>query len=135
MSPRDKVLMQAGSVVEAWRRTMSSSLPSYLEDAIQALNTAIQNMNAEARSRHSDPDTSRQGPDSLRMTENRSSVLKTLSRRPLTDIELVQAMSSRMSASGARTRRSELVRMGLVKDSGRRKPGPTGRSHIVWEVV
>lgn len=135
MSPRDTVLMQAGAVVQAWRRTMSSSLPSHLEDAIQALNAAIQNMNAEARSRHSDPDTSRQVPDSLRMIKSRSDVLKTLSRRPLTDIELVQAMSSKMSPSGTRTRRSELVRMGLVKDSGRRKPGPTGRSHIVWEVV
>ena len=135
MSPRDKVLMQAGAVVQAWRRTMSSSLPPSLEDAIQALNTAINNMTADAKSRHSSPDTSRQGPDPLRMTENRSSVLKTLSRRPLTDIELVQAMSSKMSPSGTRTRRSELVRMGLVKDSGRRKPGPTGRTHIVWEVV
>jgi hypothetical protein len=134
MSPRDKVLMHAGAVVQAWRRTMSN-LPDHMEDAIQALRQSIDDMNSESRSRCLDPETSRQGPESLRMTENRSSVLKTLSLRPLTDIELVQAMSSRMSASGARTRRSELVRMGLVKDSGRRKSGPTGRSHIVWEVV
>ena len=39
------------------------------------------------------------------------------------------------SASGIRTRRSELVHAGYVRDSGHRATLPTGRKAIVWEIT
>lgn len=135
MSPRDKVLAQAGVVVTAWRSTMSSTIPEHLEDEIRALQSSIEGMVSEARSRAGDPETSKQGPKPLAMSRGRKKVLDVLQVRPLTDVELVQAMSSQMSASGVRTRRSELVRMGLVRDSGKRRRSATGRTHVVWQAV
>ena len=39
------------------------------------------------------------------------------------------------SVSGLRTRRSELVKRGLVKDSGKKRKLESGRMAVVWEVV
>jgi len=135
MSPRDKVLIQAGAVVQAWRRCMSTSLPQGLDSSIQALRDAIEHMNSQAKARASDPETSRQGPSSLHMNETRSRILKTLQSRPLTDLELVQAMDGRLSASSIRSRRAELVVMGLVRDSGNRRRSKNGRLHTVWQTT
>jgi hypothetical protein len=41
----------------------------------------------------------------------------------------------KISPSGARTRRSELVNLGLVQDTGKRKRMSTGRSAIVWRAT
>lgn len=40
-----------------------------------------------------------------------------------------------MSTSGARTRRSELVRLGLVKWNGQRKANSKGRACRVWRAI
>jgi len=135
MSARDKVLEQAGSVIAAWRRTPADLIPSHLESAISDLRNAVELMNQESYSRISNPETSSQGPKMPRLNQSRRQVLMTLRLRPLTDIELVQAMDSKMSASGARSRRAELVRMGLVQDSGKRRKSSSGRTHVVWQVV
>ena len=135
MSARNDVLERAGAVISAWRDTPLDSLPASLESAIVNLRAAIGRMNQNPYSRATDPKTSKQGPSSYRMNQSRSDVLKTIKLRPLTDIELVQAVSDKMSASGARTRRAELVRMGLVKDSGKRRKSDSKRSHVVWEAV
>lgn len=42
---------------------------------------------------------------------------------------------TRVSPSGLRTRRAELVDMGLVRDSGEKGRLPTGRLSIKWEAV
>jgi len=135
MSARDEVLECAGAVISAWRETLLDSVPAGLEESIVDLRAAVERMNQQAYARASDPKTSHQGPCSYRMNQSRSDVLKTLKLRPLTDLELVQAMSDKMSASGARSRRAELVRMGLVKNSGTRRRCSSGRLHSVWEVV
>ena len=135
MSARNEVLEQAGAVIAAWRDTPLDSVPANLETSLVDLRAAVERMNQHAHSRATDPETSRQGPCSYRMNQSRSDVLKTIRLRPLTDIELVQAVSDKMSASGARTRRAELVRMGLVKDSGKRRKSDSKRSHVVWEAV
>mgnify|MGYP001278623252 CR=1 len=135
MSARDEVLECAGAVISAWRETLLDSVPAGLEESIVDLRAAVERMNEESHARATDPETSKQGPVSYRMNQSRSDVLRTLRLRPLTDIELVSAMSPKMSASGARSRRAELVRMGLVKDTGKRRRSSTGRLHAVWEVV
>ncbi len=39
------------------------------------------------------------------------------------------------SASGIRTRRNELVELGVIRDSGKREKLRSGRYGVVWEVV
>jgi hypothetical protein len=52
---------------------------------------------------------------------------------PMTDSELQERLE--MDPSTQRPRRVELVRMGLVRDSGARRPTSSGRAATVWEVV
>lgn len=134
MSPRDRVLEEAGRVVAARRRTWQE-IPEDLKAAIGELEDAISAMNAEPRARKTDPETSRQGPSRVRIAGHRLEVLALLRQRPRTDEELVACLSGQMSASGARTRRAELVRAGLVRDSGHRRRGTTGRRMTVWAAV
>jgi hypothetical protein len=134
MSARDDVLEAVGAVVAVWRRTLDH-VPDDLDDAIIDLKQAVEAMNARPHARATDPATSRQGPDAGNMTRNRALVLELLRQRARTDEELVQALAGQMSASGARTRRAELVRSGLVADTGTRRKSQTGRSHKVWKAV
>lgn len=89
-----------------------------------------------AKARRGDPSTSQTAAMSvLTLTEKRSAVLEMLASGPLTDEEIQQRYRPdmpRQSASGLRTRRSELVRLGLVQDSGTRRSMSTGRLAIVW---
>jgi len=134
MSARDDVLYAAGKVVSAWRRERQF-IPEELEDQIIMLMRAIEAMNAEPHARNTDPDTSRQGPSTVRIAGNRLEVLALLRQRPRTDEELVACLSGQMSASGARTRRAELVRAGLVRKAGYRRKSATGRAMTVWAAV
>ena len=90
------------------------------------------------RARTTDPKTSHDAAESVReITATQEYVLKAL-RRPRTDVELVKAYSAfkrapRASESGIRSRRAELVRSGLVRDSDRRVKLESGRFAIVWE--
>jgi hypothetical protein len=90
------------------------------------------------KARRTDPKTSHDAADSVRdVTATQEYVLRAL-RRPRADVELVEAYRNfkrapRASESGLRTRRSELVRQGLVRDSGRRIVLESGRAAIVWE--
>jgi hypothetical protein len=49
--------------------------------------------------------------------------------------EVAEVLGWYTSPSGMRTRRSELVEAGLVRDSGRRMRTRSGRRAIIWEVV
>ena len=88
--------------------------------------------------RHSDPQTSFDAADSVtNLTAMKQHILKVL-KRPRTDVELLEAYKNLKTAppasdSGLRTRRSELVDLGLVIDSGMRKKLPSGRFAVVWE--
>ena len=88
--------------------------------------------------RNTDPATSHDAADSVsEVTLTQSFVLRVL-RRPRVDVELVRAYQNmktapRASESGIRSRRAELVKQGLVRDTGRRTRLESGRMAIVWE--
>ena len=90
-----------------------------------------------ARARNTDPLTSHLAGASVGdVTKTQEYILRAL-RRSRTDVELVEAYHSlktapRASESGIRSRRAELVRKGLVVDTGRRVRLDSGRYAIVW---
>ena len=99
-----------------------------------------------AHARRTDPHTSHQAAASVaRIRESQQFILGVLREYGaqgcgMVDDELIMAANSkaagrRMSVSGIRTRRSELVQLGLVRDSGKRKRLPSGRLSIIWAVV
>ena len=92
-----------------------------------------------AVARTTDPDTSWQAArsiDSEALRASQAQVLDILRKHgPLTDEGIYRYVNGEQSVSGARTRRSELVDAGLVRDSGARARTAAGRNTIVWEAV
>lgn len=98
-----------------------------------------------AHARAQDPDTSHAAADSVRrISESQQHILRLfLLYGPMTDEQLLARHREwqhrhgdpRMSDSGVRTRRSELVMLGRVRDSGKRTLLSTGRKAIVWEAT
>ena len=93
-----------------------------------------------AVARNTDPDTSWEAAQSVGDVRRSQQEVFDLIRRAggTTDEELLmlaKVQGIRQSPSGLRTRRAELVDKGLVRDSGRRTRGRTGRRMIVWEAV
>jgi hypothetical protein len=105
-----------------------------------------------AHARRTDPETSHEAAASLKsetLSEQRARVYDHLKcYGPMTDTALLGGIhhsevgphgyipaGPKISPSGLRTRRSELVRMGLVEDTGRRERLRSGRKAIVWRAV
>lgn len=87
------------------------------------------------RARRTDPETSHAAARSVRnVTAKQVAVLRRLADEPSTDEDLVDRVDGQ-TPSGIRTRRSELVRAGLVVDSGVRAELRSGRLGIVWTVT
>jgi len=91
------------------------------------------------RVRKTDPQTSRDAAESVTSERIRKSQSEVLSLfyvyGPMTDKQLVERAAIRnvkQSESGLRTRRSELVTLGKLKDTGKRKRLDSGRKAIVW---
>lgn len=84
---------------------------------------------------HRDTDTSRAAADSMResATTLRGRCLAVLRVEPLTADEAAAKLG--VSILAIRPRCTELARMGLVRDTGRRRMNESGRSAIVWEVM
>lgn len=91
------------------------------------------------RYRLTDPETSRLAANSLTQEKLRESQLDIIwvleNHGPLTDEEIFARLPRIQSQSGARTRRKELVDLGLVRDSGDRDRTASGRQTIVWELT
>lgn len=95
-------------------------------------------MSEIAHARRTDPETSHEAAASVRVLRQRSYVLA--AARALIDFTdpALQAAVRNMypkqtfSESGVRTRRSELVQLGFVGDSGKRVVMPSHRRAIVW---
>lgn len=113
-------------------------VPLYLGD----LDVLVHATTPQARARRGDPDTSHAAAasvDSLR--DKARGVLTVLWHYgPGTDEQLAGRYAlmraydevPEQSPSGLRTRRAELVGLGLVRDTGERRAISTGRHAIVW---
>ena len=97
------------------------------------------------RTRKGDPETSLAAAASVtRITEKQQEVLRLLKMfGPLNDeqiseehsVEVACGYMASQSESGLRTRRSELVRRGLVRWSGEHQKLKSGRMARVWEAT
>ena len=96
-----------------------------------------------AHARTLDPSTSHAAAASVRnITQTQDHILLLLNF-PMTDDELVDAFYrmadsngwKQASPSGIRSRRAELVALGLVKDTGERRKTFSGRQAIVWQAA
>lgn len=87
-----------------------------------------------------DPSTSHQAAASVRnISTTHEAILKAL-RSPMSDqslVNMIQHIHGRTfaSESGIRSRRAELVELGLVKDTGVRVRLASGRAAIIWSVA
>lgn len=94
------------------------------------------------KARSTDPATSHEAapdpltPDGLRrMTDGQYLVLSKFRRHgPMSDESLVVRLAGRLSPSGARTRRSELARLGALLPAGETVTA-SGRKTIVWKLA
>ncbi len=93
----------------------------------------------EARARSTDPQTSHDAAKSVEsgwITVAQGAILNRLRNDgPLTDERIIARLRDQrvsISPSGARSRRAELVKLGLVEDSGKREKTASGRQTIVW---
>lgn len=92
-----------------------------------------------AHARRSDPDTSREAANDISpaLREIQRTVLRFAAMcgvRGFTDPELSDYFDT--TSSTYRTRRSELVAMGMVEDTGERVAiGPKGRRHAIWRIT
>jgi hypothetical protein len=88
--------------------------------------------------RNRDPDTSRAAAQrnlSGRHTDRRKALacLADAGEHGLTDFELAARMGRQQTSCGKR--RGELRDLGLVEDTGRRRPAPSGSAAIVWAIT
>lgn len=93
-----------------------------------------------AKARQTDPQTSHEAAETVNLTSGQEMVLEALQRGgPMHDelikIEVSCVPGNFISLSGCRTRRKELVDLGLVEDSGTTVLTENGRKTIVWRVV
>lgn len=96
----------------------------------------------KAVARNTDPDTSWDAADSVdpdKAETQRARVLRLLRDiGPMTDEQIRANYTVRYgtsSDSGLRTRRNELVTAELVRNTGKKRPGKSGRDFYVWAAV
>ena len=94
-----------------------------------------------AYARSTDPQTSHEAARTVNVTRGQEIVLNEfLMYHEMTDEQLIEALQVRqdscpdakLSDSGARSRRAELVAIGILKDTGRRAKTVTGRKTTIW---
>ncbi len=92
-----------------------------------------------AYARHSDRITSHQAADSVsHIRESQKIILELLKHYgPMFDEQIFVRIpfTNKMSPSGARTRRAELVALGQVVDTGRYERTKSNRKTVVWKAV
>jgi hypothetical protein len=92
------------------------------------------------QARRTDPQTSHDAAKSVKDINKTKQAILSLLRKHQSDMQLVanysklvrQNKAPRASESGIRSRRAELVKLGLVKDTGKRDRSASNRQMIVW---
>lgn len=92
------------------------------------------------QARRTDPQTSHDAAKSVKDINKTKQAILSLLRKHQSDMQLVanysklvrQNKAPRASESGIRSRRAELVKLGLVKDTGKRDRSAANRQMIVW---
>ena len=92
------------------------------------------------QARRTDPQTSHDAARSVKDVSKTKKAILSLLRKHQSDMQLVanysklarQNKAPRASESGIRSRRAELVKLGLVKDTGKRDKSASNRQMIVW---
>jgi hypothetical protein len=101
-------------------------------------------MSTIAPTRNTDPQTSHDAAKSVRhISETQAAIMVILRETPMCDEKLVEQFNlweshgrfAPASAQSIRSRRAELVRLGLVEYSGFDEKMSTGRYGRVWQVV
>jgi len=97
-----------------------------------------------AHARTTDPQTSHQAARSVNVTRGQRIVLNEfLMYHHMTDEQLIEVLKirqgscpdARLSDSGARSRRAELVAIGILKDTGRRTTTAANRKTTIWGLL
>lgn len=97
----------------------------------------VRHIEPQAVARRSDPETSWAAAASVTDIRQSQNEVFAMFRKygPMTDEDLAARYEGRQSPSGLRTRRSELVHLGLLRDTDQRRLLSTGRKGIVWAVA
>lgn len=92
-----------------------------------------------AHTRRSDPETSREAAATVEVRESQNQVMDVFGlHEAMTDTDLIlhaETMDIQQSPSGLRTRRRELVDLGMLYNTGQREILPSGRRSIVWGLM
>lgn len=85
--------------------------------------------------RKSDPETSHKAARLENLSRDRAMVLRAHEQHPdgLSDFELAALLGRQQTSVGKR--RCELRDMGLIVDSGKKRPAPSGSPAIVWRLA
>ena len=93
---------------------------------------------AQAHARRTDPPTSHEAAASIvALLAKQEAVLHVFNKYKTLTLEQLVAnyFGLPQCASGIRTRASELVKLGYLRDSGRTTKTKSGRNAIIWEIV
>lgn len=89
--------------------------------------------------RRFDPITSFQAAATVDLTKGQKIVMSAFRvNNNMTDDELIAQvidLKLKLSPSGCRSRRKELVELGLLRDSGAKAKTASGRQTIIWELI
>ena len=136
MSSRNQVFEAAAQVVSAFHldgQIIDHVLNDKQRRVINELADALKANASRAHTRARDPKTSRDAaPKSI--TAGQVRVMRAMRFGPYTDVELASQLRGIMSASGVRSRRAELVRRGLIVNTGATRLH-NNRKHTIWALA
>jgi len=87
------------------------------------------------RARLDDPDTAKAAARSVDANKLESMILSALMEANMTSHEIAASLRMTQTLQSITPRTAPLVRKGLIRDSGVRRPNGSGRKAIVWALT